>query len=244
MAAVMAGGEGAALSHRSAGNLLAIRIAADAVIDVTVADALKGRDGIVWHANRIEPDEITDVDGIPVTTVSRTLLDLAAVRPPREVERALEEAHFLKLTDPVGLPGLLERYPGRRGAGVVRRILEAGRIGTTRTRSPLEERFLAFLERYDLPIPEFNAAIAVGGRFPVVDCVWRGARLVAELDGRDAHGTPEAFEDDRIRDQEMLDAGWSVIRITSWQLRSQPAVLAARLNRLLGLLPAQRRNRT
>jgi len=109
MAAVLAGGPGAVLSHRSAAALHGIR-RSDAV-EVTVAGRRR-RPGICMHRARLEPDEITVCDGIPCTTVARTLLDLAAVLPPHAVESAMNEAEYLRLTDRVPLADLVERYPG------------------------------------------------------------------------------------------------------------------------------------
>ena len=183
-------------------------------------------------------DEITSLAAIPVTTVPRTLLDLAAVLDHRGVERAMNEAEVRRYTDPLSLPALLARYPRRRGTAAIRAILGAGGIGTTLTRSELEERFLRFLARWGLPRPELNVPIAVRGGFVEADCVWRRSRLIAELDGRAVHGTAAAFERDRARDRALNASGWRVVRITWRQLSEEARELAEDLGALLGERPS------
>ena len=119
------------------------------------------------------------------------------------------------------------RYPA------IRAILAAGAVGTTFTRSELEERFLRFVAHQGLPRPELNVPIALRGGFVEVDCVWRRARLIAELDGRAVHGTAAAFERDRSRDRALSAAGWRVVRITWRQLSEVPRELAADIGVLL-----------
>ena len=106
------------------------------------------------------------------------------------------------------------------------------------TRSELEERFLRFLSQRRLPRPELNAPIALRGGFVEVDCLWRRARVIAELDGRAVHGTAAAFERDRARDRALNAAGWRVVRITWRQLSEVPRELAADI----GVLLAARRS--
>jgi len=179
-------------------------------------------------------DEITCLAAIPVTTVPRTLLDLATVLDHRGVERAMNEAEVKSYTDPLSLPALLARYPRRRGTAAIRDILTAAGLGSTLTRSELEERFLRFVARAGLPRPELNVPIALRGVFVEADCVWRRSRLIAELDGRAVHGTAAAFEHDRARDRALNAAGWRVIRITWRQLGGEARELAEDLGALLG----------
>ena len=125
------------------------------------------------HVSSIPPDEVTSVSGIPVTTAPRTLLDLAAVLGGREIELAMEEMEVKRYTDRLSLPLLLDRYSRRRGGPKLRAILARGRIGTTLTRSELEERFLRFIADHGLPAPEMKVPIAVRSGFFEADCVWR-----------------------------------------------------------------------
>jgi hypothetical protein len=190
---------------------------------------MRSREGVVVHTARLPPDEITVHDGIPITTVPRTLFDLATILPERRLERALNEAEVLRLWDELSLVRLLRRYPGRRGSRAIRAALERRGVGATVTRSELEERFLELIDRAGLPRPEVN--VLVGGF--EVDAVWRRQLVAVELDGHSTHQTTEAFERDRQRDRILQVSGWRPIRITSRQLQAEPATLVADLRTLL-----------
>jgi very-short-patch-repair endonuclease len=217
MAAVLAGGDGAVLSHRDAAALWRLRPSARPRIEVS-ARSKRGRPGLQFHEAVLAPDEVTVHEGIPVTTVARTLFDLAAVVDARQVERAINEAEVLRLWDEVSLAGLVKRYPRRPGAGKVRAALGARRDGPTLTRSELEERFLARVRAASLPSPEVNATVEADGRTFEIDFLWRDQRLAVELDGRASHGTAAAFEGDRERDRILSAAGWRPARFTWRQL--------------------------
>ena len=168
-----------------------------------------------------------------MTTVPRTILDLAAVLPRGQVERAIEEAEVRRLADPLSLLDLVTRYPGKRGVGTLKAILKQGGIGATATRSELENRFLTFLDHHDLPRPEVNAHVDLGGRLIECDCVWRKQRLIVELDGHAFHATTAAYERDRARDRTLHAAGWRVVRITWRELHGNTRALADDLTTLL-----------
>ena len=185
------------------------------------------------HVARLSPDEITTAYGIPVTTVPRTLLDLATVLPPHQLERTINEAEMRPLTDPLSLPQLLARYPGRPGTPAVRAILERLQSGARITRSELEARFLEFLRQAGLPRPETNAWLHIRDQWLECDCLWRPQRVIAELDGRATHGTRAAFERDRARDRILQAAGWQTVRITWHQLQSDAQELATDLRAIL-----------
>jgi hypothetical protein len=173
------------------------------------------------------------VEGIPATTAPRTLLDLAAVLSRSKLEQAVNEAEVQRLTNPLSLADLIERYPGRHGIGAMRAVLANLHPGGTVTRSELEARFRGFLKSNGLPPPLFNAGVLVDGRWMECDCVWRPQRLAVELDGRAVHGTAAAFERDRARDRVLNAAGWRVIRITWRQLHSEADAVAADLSKML-----------
>lgn len=234
MAAVLIGGEGAVLSHRSAAGLWGLRYPAQGRVEVTMPRRIRPRSWISFHCRSLPADEITVERDIPIATVPRTILDLATVLPRRHVERAIEEAEVRRLDDPLSLADLVERYPGRRGTGVIAAILNEGRIGATVTRSELEERFLAFVRTHSLLSPELNVPIELDGSWIEADCVWRGERVIVELDGRLTHGTDAAFERDRSRDRALIVAGWRTVRVTWRQLIDDPDRLAADLRALLG----------
>ena len=119
---------------------------------------------------------------------------------------------------------ILERYPRRRGRRNLARIVE-GFLGAGRTRSDLEAAFLGFCSERGLPLPETNAPLSVGGRTFEVDCLWRSAKLIVELDGGAAHGTDAGFHDDRARDGVLIGAGWGPMRVTWAHLLHGPDAL-------------------
>jgi very-short-patch-repair endonuclease len=237
MAAVLAGGSGAALSHRAAAALWLLH--EPVRLEVTVAGAGRSRPGVRFHRSLLAEDEVTAVQGIPVTSVPRTLLDLAAVLPRHRVERAINEAEVRGLSDPLSLADLVDRYPGRRGICAVKAILSRLQAGVRMTRSELESRFLGFARRNHLPAPEVNAHLFVRGRWIECDCVWRTQRLVVELDGRAVHTTAAAFERDRARDRALHAAGWRSVRVTWRQLHDDAGALAADLHAILAGPPSR-----
>jgi very-short-patch-repair endonuclease len=232
MAAVLACGEDAVLSHRSAAALLGIAPRRSIAPEVSRPARFRKRPGIACHQQPIAADEWETVEGIPCTGLSRTLLDLAAIAEEREVERALHEAEVQRLTDRVSVPHLLRRYPRRRGTPLLRRLLTDKRPAGT-TRNDFEEGFVAFLDRHRLPRPIFNGTLSLRGRLLSPDCMWPEQRLIVELDSRGVHDTDKVFESDRLRDRHLLLAGWRWIRVTWRQLHREPAELAADLREAL-----------
>jgi very-short-patch-repair endonuclease len=199
---------------------------------VTRPTASRHREQITVHRGSIRPDEIGIELGIPVTSVPRTVLDLAAILSRRQMERGLHEIEVQGLTDRLSLPDLLERYPRRSGAVVLRELL-ASSEPTGVTQNDLEELFATFLDAHGLPRPLFNGTLPIRGRLLRPDCMWHEERLLVELDGRAVHGTDRAFEGDRQRDRILLAEGWRSTRVTWRQLRDEPASIAADLGELL-----------
>jgi very-short-patch-repair endonuclease len=232
-AAVLACGPGAVLSHRSAAEAWMLLPVRTSSVEVTRPTGGDRRPGIRIHRSGLRPDELDTLDGIPITGLSRTFLDLAAVVTRSQLEQAWNEAEVRGLTDRVSIPVLLKRYPRRPGTAVLRRLLADE--GATRgiTRKELEKRFRAVLDMTDLPRPRLNADLAVRGRFFEADCLWPKQRLIIELDGRAVHGTGRAFEKDRERDRVMQAEGWRVARITWRQLRDEAPAVVADLRRML-----------
>lgn len=234
MAAVLASGSDAVLSHHSAASLWGIRGYSRRAVEVTGPSKTRSQGNIHRHRAVLPADEMTVERGIPVTSVPRTLLDLAAVTSVDVVENALRESEYLRLHDRLSLRDLLDRYPRRRGAKAIRECLARRAETPGRTRSWLEERFLPFLREQRLPIPQLNVWIEAGERSVEVDCFWPRVRAVVELDGFAAHGTRIAFREDRARDRRLRVAGYGVTRIAPEQLDEEPAALAADLRYLLG----------
>jgi very-short-patch-repair endonuclease len=183
--------------------------------------------GIRLHESPLEGERVRR-EGIVVTTPGRTLVDLADVAPRRLLERAIDEAEYLRLDR----TGLAPRR-GRRGQGLLSSVLAVHTPGATRTRSELEERFLALCEEHGIERPEVN--VDVEGY--ECDFVWREQALVVETDGGAAHGTARARERDRIKDARLLLAGWRVIRVTWMRLLNEPGQVARELKQLLTQAP-------
>jgi hypothetical protein len=216
----MASGPGAALSHRSAAQLWELRQKNSALVDVTVPSQngrLK-RAGIRTHrSGRLAAEEVTEFHGIPVTTAARTLLDLADVLGRQALRRAITEAEYRGRFDLTTLIAVVHNNPGRRGAKLMRAVEAAGHP----TRSPLENRFLAFLERWGVEEPE--SGVWISGY--EVDFRWRKVGLVVELDGTAEHGTRAAVRRDRKRDRVLWRAGFRTIRLTDDALDAEDEVL-------------------
>jgi len=232
MAAVLACGEGAFLSHRSAAALWSLGpYSIDAPsIDVTVVARDCGhRPGIRAHRMRaLQSDETTTRNRIPITTPARTLLDLASLVPERELEAAVAEAERRRLAADRRLLALVARYPRRPGTRVLQQLLE-GAEQPAFTRSEAEKRFLALIRRSQLDSPEVNARI---GPYEV-DFLWREQRLVVEVDGFAYHSDRAAFERDRRRDADLAALGYTVVRVTWRQLVDEPAAVVARVAQAL-----------
>lgn len=211
MAAVLAAGDGAVLSYRSAAFLWGIFRSRQYEIDVTTPFKRRPRAGLRLHHSHLPADEVTTRDGIPVTTVPRTLFDLAGIVSAGQLARAVAEAESRRLWDSLSLAGLLTRHPRRPGAAVIRAVID-GDSGITR--SDLEDLFVPLVRSARLPRPETNGWLLLGGSWIEADCIWRRQRLIVELDGGATHATRRAFETDRARDRALIAAGWRVIRIT------------------------------
>jgi very-short-patch-repair endonuclease len=233
MAAVLFCGPGAVLSHWSAAALWGFRGYRGGSTHVTSPSKTKPRGAIRRHSARLRADEVTEHDGIPVTTVPRTNFDLAVVSTAQEVESCLRQCEYLRLYDSLTLWDLVERYPGHRGNRAARTALARLKETPGETEEGLEEQFLAFLDAHDLLRPEFNAWLEAQGHRYKVDCLWRAQRLVAELDSWQAHGTRSAFRTDKTRDRHLLLAGYATTRIAKSHLDQEPQELAADLRRLL-----------
>lgn len=234
VAAVLASGPDAVLSHWSAAHLWMIRPNSRSVIDVTTPRKSRSWKGIRRHHSPLPVDEITVEEGIPVTTVPRTILDLAATEDSDTVENLLRESERRQLSDRLSLPDLIARYPGKRGTRKVQlalKRLEEDPHG--HKRSPLEERFAPFLRLHRLPLPRFNDWIFLGAKRYQVDCHWPDLRQIVELDGWDGHSTRTAFREDRARDRRLTAAGYTITHITWNQLDDEAEEIASDLRSLL-----------
>jgi very-short-patch-repair endonuclease len=237
MAATLAFGPQAVLSHRSAGQLWGISPRSEIDPEVTAPGSPGKRRGIVAHRGSLPADEVGRRWGIPVTSVARTMLDLAATRPEREVERAWNEMDVREYRLRLSVPDLLERYPGRKGTPLLARLAAGKTEPVGITRNDLEEAFLALIDRFDLPRPRMNAHLAIRDRFFEIDCLWEDRKVAIELDGAAAHGTHKAFHGDRERDRILTAEGYTTSRVTWDHIQLTPSEVAADLRLILTPYP-------
>ncbi len=221
MAAVLAVGDGALLSHRSAATLWRMRDGEGPRPDVTVTHDSR-HPGIATHRGRLLDADRAEHLHIPVTSPARTLADLAHVLEPDELRRTLREAQFLRLVDLAALRDAVRRRP----SGVLTALLPA-----VATQTELEDRFLRICARHGLPRPVRQHRI--GARR--YDFVWPAQRLVVETDGWQAHGTWSAFQADRSSANALQLQGWTVLRFTWEDITRRPRDVAAAVGRALGL---------
>ena len=215
MAAVLACGRGAVLSHLDAAALWRIYRGEGARVHVT--SLTRSGDSVkavrIHRARRLHPDDVTVHRGIPVTTVARTLVDLTDVLGGDRVLRAVREAEYLRLLDHDDLTAAVERAHGRRRLRTLKAAIARHRPGQI-VRYELEHRFLELLDGLGLPEPETNIKVETMRRSYTVDCLWRDERVAVELDGRAAHERASAFEEDRRRDAALTSIGLRTMRFT------------------------------
>ncbi|MBN9624102.1 MAG: DUF559 domain-containing protein [Actinobacteria bacterium] len=240
MAAVLACGAGAVLSHRSAAYLWGMVEDWEEPIDVTAPNR-RGRspDGVAAHRDSsLQPIDKGTIYGIPCTSVARTLLDFAAVEPEWRVRQAVAQAEVRRILDKLRLRALLKRSRRRRGVARLRLILDSIHPQTTRTRSELERRFLDLLAKAEVPEPEVNVWLPTpDGRRYQADFLWRENKLIVEADSRRFHDTDSAFVSDRKRRQQLELAGWRVSPCTWEEVEVEPRRLALTVQGLLALHP-------
>lgn len=232
MAAVLACGDGAALSHLSAAELWELRSARGGPVYVSVPyPADPRRAGVTVHRRRDLERHVVTRDGIPVTDPALTLVDLAAQLPAAASEAAIKEADVRDLVDPEELRRRLAAHRHRAGTARLRALLD--RRTFRLTDSALERRFLGLCRHASLPLPETGWEI---GRMPV-DFFWPSLGLVVETDGLRYHRTPTQQTRDRLRDQHHTAAGLTPLRFTHEQIEFRPAQVAATLAAVMRRLP-------
>jgi hypothetical protein len=229
------GTDTAAISHASAADFWQLRRATDDRVDVLTLRAAHGSPAVRAHSSRTlvgARDIVLAPDGLPVTTVTRTLVDLAAVVTSHALERACHEAEFHRLLDVPAVEALLAHGPpgSRKLRAGLRSVADTG---PQITRSELENAFLALVARAGLPAPLVNHRV----HGYTVDFFWPAHTLVVETDGRAAHATAAAFERDRERDAVLQARGLKVVRFTWRQLRDRPRWIAATIHALAAAAP-------
>jgi very-short-patch-repair endonuclease len=237
MAAALACGERTVISHGSAAELIGLWNKRPAVVDV-IPPGWSGRKipDIRWHKVRLPmTDEVEVRDGIPCTTASRTLVDMAARTGWGSMRGLVEQAAILRVLDVDEIDRILARGR-RRGAPRLLTILVPWRSTLERRpvlRSRLEARLLPRLIEEGLPAPRCNAKLRIDGHRLEVDLLWEEQRLAIETDGEETHGTPVAFQRDRLRDQVLVAAGYRTARVTWSQVRDEPTAVIDRIARML-----------
>lgn len=237
MAAVLACGPGALLSHLSGAAHWGI-LPNRSLIEVSRRRSGGHRlSGIRIHRPRhIDETEYASFERIPVTTVARTLVDIAPVVTTRKLEQALAAAERASLVNWQELEAAVDRARWRRGYARLRDVMSRADPRVVHTASEAERLLLEICgSDPDIPPPSNN--VVVGGR--VVDFVWIEQRLIAETDGRTFHSDAFSFEDDRERDGGMLEDGYRTVRFTYRMLSTQPEKVAGRLRKLLANSPVQ-----
>jgi predicted transcriptional regulator of viral defense system len=242
LAAVLACGPGAVLSHVSAAvhwNLLQYDAPSP---EVTAPASRRGAPGIRLHRSHfLDAQDTTDHQGIPTTTVHRTLLDITAQVPSHHLERALAQAERVQLYDHKALEDVIQRANGHRAT---KRLSQAIQGDPQFTRSELEALMNKLAHDHDLPQPECNTSVAAHDhKLHEVDCYFPTHRLIVETDGWETHRTRHAFESDRAKDAALTAAGYTVVRFTWRQLRDDPRTVADRIKAILAYsAPSASRN--
>lgn len=233
-AALKACGEASVLSHFSAAARWKIRRYRSTTVHVTVPGRRRRRRGIIVHESRLHPRDVTTKDGVRLTTVARTLVDLAALLDAEQLDTAVHEAEFLKRLHVGSVDEAMHRAGPVAGLPSLRRALRSRRPANGRIDFGLEREFYAFLRRHGFPPSEHGVAFELDdGRRVSVDVLFRGAWVAIELDGG-PHQTTRNFHSDRRRDRR-LEAlhGLTVIRVTEEDLLRHEAELAADLRNTL-----------
>jgi hypothetical protein len=194
------------------------------------ADAAQG---IRLHRARSLDGLTTTHEAIPVTTVGRTILDLAATLDRRGIERLLDRAEHARLGDDLPLDALARASSGHRGATKLLAALDDHHPGSTLTRSELEERFLALCRGAGLPRPVANDHVEL----LEADFIFEAQRVLVETDSWQHHKTRQSFEQDRRRDAIHAAAGWRTLRFTHRQIEHDPATVARALEAALATAP-------
>jgi hypothetical protein len=239
MAAVLACGDGALLSHESAAVLHGLLTDGRLRIDVTSAlGSGRRKSGIRAHESRILlPRDMVRVENIPCTSIPRTLLDVAANAGAHKTDRCCERAVELRVFDLTAIQDVMSRANGHPGLGVLRTVLADGRhfIGETPTRNEMEARMLAICLDAGLPRPSANRVLDLDdGRPPVIaDFAWMEEKVIAETDGVETHGTRRGRERDNRRDRRLMLAGWRVAHYSWWEVMNEPERIVQELREML-----------
>jgi very-short-patch-repair endonuclease len=241
MAACLAGGVGSAVSHRSADEIwTAGTLSAPAEV-TTTREAGRISTPLTIHRSRdLAPEHVTRQLDLPVTTPARTLVDLGQVAPPWEVSQTLERFLSRELVTMAAVRAavVVHSRRGRRGVGVLRRVVEWRALGDTPAQSVLEGALADLCRRAGLPRPAYQHEVEIAGRKRRIDFAYPDLMLAIEVDGYEYHSSPTSFEADRIRGNELALAGWQVLHFTWDQVIHRPVYVEGTIRRALMKLGA------
>lgn len=235
-------GDGAALSHRAAAGELGLLTTSSAPIEITVPRHRRPPPGARYYRRSLPDDEIVFENGLAVTSVGRTLFDLAGQVGEWRYRRAVREAQVQRLHCWPPLATLLDRHPRSPGAGLIRTILAAGAAPANVVPTDGEDRFLELVSRGGFPAPAQHYGIALADDWVEVDLAWPELGIAVEVDSS-FHEVPIAIETDRARDQALLAGGWVVFRCTWRQLYDDPDGVLRRFTKLYASVASQRSSR-
>ncbi len=234
MAAVLASGEGAVISHRSAAAHWGLMPAIDRIDVSRGQGGIRQRRSFNLHRRRQFGDRDRSMkDRIPVTSVPRTLMDLASVASRRQLESAISEAERLGILRIDDLHALMFGATGHKGLGTLRQLIDILSSESDETRSELEYAFLSLCSSRNLPRPLVNVQVA---GFEV-DCLWGKEKLIVEVDGFRFHSSRFAFNRDRLRDAALQKSGYRVVRLTHQMIHGDPEGTVASIQALLSSVP-------
>jgi hypothetical protein len=228
MAAVLASYPSVA-SHWSAAWLWGLLRSRPDTVHLTSRRTRRAKRSFVTHTADLARADLARRDGIPVTSLSRTILDIAVSSRPRTVKRYIQLANDEKVFDLGEMQDVLARTKGHRGQAKVRAALDLYEEDPPFTRSGLEERFLAVMREAGLPVPSMNLFVA-GYE---IDAYWPEQRFGVELDVYETHGSRLSFEEDRERDDALLHAGIETTRVTGRRLDREPDAVVDSVRRHL-----------
>jgi hypothetical protein len=241
MAAVLAAGPSAAVSHRSAAALLGLVARSPAVVHVLTTRRSRSRRGLVIHRTRRLPaSHVVLVNAIPCTSVARTIVEASVGAGKRDIERLIDSATARRILDEDALRAMAEQPVYGCRAGTLRRVIGIHPAGSTIAVNDIEERFLALCDEAGVSRPELNVPMRLSDGMPIViDALWRDQHLAVEVDGWGTHGRRWAFERDRKRDIELTLAGFRPGRFTRDQILREPGYVKRALRSLLEEPPIQ-----
>lgn len=225
--ALLVAGDGAALSHRTSGAELGFMSVGSTPVSITVPRQRRPPSGVRYHRRVLPDDEIVFQNGFALTSVGRTLFDIAGLASEFVFRRAVKEVSVQKLHCWPTLPDLLKRHPRSPGAARIRTVIAESGPPPSVVLTDGEERFLALVRKGGLPEPSHHYGIGLADDWFEVDFAWPALGIAVEVDSS-FHEIPIALETDHARDQRLLAAGWRVFRVTWRQLYDDPGAVLRR----------------